>query len=279
MSIFSHIRKSRQQAKEHNAKLAEQQKKEKQETMSYRHVPTHAASDAFASAPPTWREAADRPRIIEENRRRSAMGVNGSHTNMPGPNFPRVASGLSYVSYPGQENPRARMPRTYSYTGISPYPDSSRAIIHSIPNVAQFEPPCLKQDSPSESNSVSAGSQEDLAMRNYRNPIVASTASETVHRLHPSSRSRRTSDASIDRRSMSNSANHKSSPSTSPWGASQFATNDGYRPNDEGPTKIEHRLIIPTEFVLLVGRSHTKLYKQPFPFNPRDSFALENANI
>lgn len=123
MSIFSSLRKSRQQAKEHNAKLAEQKKKEDAQ-IPYKHVPTHAATDAFASAPPSWREA-DRPRILEQNRRRSAMAASGHHMNMPG--APRVGSSLSRVSYPGEDmTAEIRLPRAYSYTGVSPYNPSAR---------------------------------------------------------------------------------------------------------------------------------------------------------
>ena len=122
MSIFSHIRKSRQQAKEHNDKVAEQKKKEAELTL-YKHVPTHAAIDAFASAPPSWRESY-RSRIVEQNRRRSAMAASGHHMNMPG--VPRVGSTLSRVSYPSEEANPMRMPRAYSYSGISSYPDSAR---------------------------------------------------------------------------------------------------------------------------------------------------------
>lgn len=111
MSIWSHIRKSRQQAKEHNAKLAEQEKKEQQK-VPYRHVPTHAATDAFARAPPSWREA-DRPRILQENRRRSALAVGAHHVNMLG--APRVGSSLSHVTYPGDDAaPVARPPKPVS---------------------------------------------------------------------------------------------------------------------------------------------------------------------
>ncbi|RDA95024.1 hypothetical protein CP533_2127 [Ophiocordyceps camponoti-saundersi (nom. inval.)] len=131
MSIFSHIRRSRQQAKEHAAKLAEQDKKAQQTQPPYRHVPTHAASDAFASAPPSWREQ-DRPRILEENRRRSALAAAGHHMNMPG--MPRVgASHLSLVSYPsGDVSPMVRLSRASSYaarryasTDVSPGESSS----------------------------------------------------------------------------------------------------------------------------------------------------------
>lgn len=143
MSIFSHLRKSRQQAKEHNAKLAEQKKKE-QEKIPYRHVPTHAATDAFASAPPSWRED-DRPRIVEQNRRRSAMAASGHHMNMPGPGIPRVGSRLSRVSYPGEDvAPMVRLPRAYSYNGVSPYPDRSREVVYSVPDISYSQPALLK---------------------------------------------------------------------------------------------------------------------------------------
>lgn len=222
MSIFSSIRKSRQHVKEHNAKLAELKKHEEDAT-PYRHVPTHAASDAFASAPPSWREAADRPRIAEENRRRSAMAANGHHMGMPTPNFPRVGSSLSYVSYPGQATSpgpsrlSGRMPRAYSYTGVSPYHDGSRDVIYSIPDVAQSEPDGFdfKQSSPVESNSGSSSSQEDLEIKASKTSTAQPTTASATHRLHPSSRSRRTSDASLDRRAMTNSASHKAGPSTS----------------------------------------------------------------
>lgn len=223
MSIFNSIRKSRQQAKDHMSKLAEQKKKE-DEKEPYRHVPTHAASDAFAAAPPAWRETNDRPRIIEQNRRRSAMAASGHHMNMP--SVPRVGSSLSYMSYPGgpgaysaaaassssagammaSSSGRMRVPRSYSAAGISPYPDGSRDIIYSIPDVAYSEPASLKDYTPKDysppSQDGSSSSQDDLEMPKTSRPPVASSNGRPVsktHRLHPSSRSRRTSDASVDR--------------------------------------------------------------------------------
>jgi hypothetical protein len=129
MSIFSSIRRSRQQAKEHSAKAAEQKQKET-ERVPYKHVPTHAALDAISCAPPSWRE--DRPRILEENRRRSAMPMHTQHASMP--SIPRVGSSLSHVSYPANyASPVVRVPRTYSYTGgLTPYADRSRDIIYSV---------------------------------------------------------------------------------------------------------------------------------------------------
>jgi hypothetical protein len=133
------MRKSRQEAKEHNAKRAEQEKKEEGEKIPYRHVPKHAATDAIASAPPSWRED-DRQKIQAQNRRRSAMAASGHHMNMPG--VPRVGSSLSHVSYPADRNatPMVRLPRAYSYTGVSPYSASySRDAVHSMPDVgSQF---------------------------------------------------------------------------------------------------------------------------------------------
>lgn len=216
MSIFNSIRKSRQQAKDHMSKLAEQKKKEEDDKEPYRHVPTHAASDAFAAAPPAWRETSDRPRIIEQNRRRSAMAASGHHMNMP--SVPRVGSSLSYMSYPGPgaysassssaamaSSGRMRVPRSYSAAGISPYPDGSRDIIYSIPDVAYSEPASLKDYTPkdySPSQDGSSSSQDDLEMPKSSRPPVASgngRPASKAHRLHPSSRSRRTSDASVDR--------------------------------------------------------------------------------
>ncbi|RDA85402.1 hypothetical protein CP532_1939 [Ophiocordyceps camponoti-leonardi (nom. inval.)] len=145
MSIFSHIRRSRQQAKEHTAKLAEQDKKAQQTQPPYRHVPTHAASDAFASAPPSWREH-DRPRILEENRRRSALAAAGHHMNMPG--MPRVgASHLSLVSYPADDvSPMVRLSRASSYaarrypsTDVSPGESSSGDDVE-IPTTRLYPP-------------------------------------------------------------------------------------------------------------------------------------------
>lgn len=147
MSIFSSIRRSRQEAKDHSAQLAEQKQKETDKA-PYKHVPTHAATDAYASAPPSWREA-DRPRIAEQNRRRSAMAASGHHMNMVG--VPRVGSSLSHVSFPAEDSSpmvRLRMPRAYSYNGVSPYApygDPNRDVLYSVPDlVYAHQPASLK---------------------------------------------------------------------------------------------------------------------------------------
>ena len=123
MSVFSILRRGRQAAKEHNAKVAEQQKQEDAKA-PYRHVPTHAAVDALAGAPSSWKEE-DRPRIMEQNRRRSEMVAAGTGRGMPGlvtpvhAGLPRVNSTLSHVSYPSAyASPVVHMPRNYSYHSV-----------------------------------------------------------------------------------------------------------------------------------------------------------------
>lgn len=139
MSVFSKIRRSRQSAKEHQQKEADRARKEA-ESAPYRHVPTHAAIDALSGAPPSWKND-DRDKIVEQNRRRSAMAASGRDMRMPGPpsvtGIPRVASSLSYVSYPSMHaNPAGNMPRAYSYSGVPPMPPWDRGIelMYSMPD-------------------------------------------------------------------------------------------------------------------------------------------------
>ncbi|KAK1255824.1 hypothetical protein MKX07_008083 [Trichoderma sp. CBMAI-0711] len=251
MSIFSRMKKSRQQAKEHNAKLAEQEKQEKTEKTPYRHVPTHAATDAIASAPPSWREA-DRQKIQEQNRRRSAMAASGHHMNMPG--APRVGSSLSHVSYPTDKSATPmRMPRAYSYTGVSPYSASySRDLAHSMPDVgSQFTAyaastkgkeairvsvsgystprtsPTSSQEE-SESSSGSTSSQDDLEMRLARPPVVRAPppplAAAGKAGRRPRAGHRRPSDSSIERIAMANSAKGAARDSRPPTSMRGFAS-------------------------------------------------------
>ncbi|KAH6856668.1 hypothetical protein B0I37DRAFT_426064 [Chaetomium sp. MPI-CAGE-AT-0009] len=118
MSMFSMIKRGRQAAKEHRA---EQAKKEKEEVQKppYKHVPKHAAIDAMSGGPGGWREN-DRARIVEQNRRRSAMtasgvGMSGMITPVHS-GMPRVHSSLSNVSYPSAyASPVVHLPRGYSY--------------------------------------------------------------------------------------------------------------------------------------------------------------------
>ncbi|KAK4217831.1 hypothetical protein QBC37DRAFT_33561 [Rhypophila decipiens] len=122
MSVFGFMKKSRQAAKEHAAKQAEKEKAE-QLKAPYKHVPSHAAIDALSGGPATWRDA-DRPKILEQNRRRSAMtasgmGMGGMMTPVH-QGMPRVNSSLSHVSYPSAyASPHVHVPRAYSYSGMA----------------------------------------------------------------------------------------------------------------------------------------------------------------
>lgn len=123
MSVFSMIRRGRQAAKDHRAEQAKKEKSEA-EKAPYKHVPRHAATDAMSGGPAGWREN-DRVRILEQNRRRSALTASGF--NMSGvitpvhPGMPRVHSGLSHVSYPASyASPVVHLPRNYSYSSMPP---------------------------------------------------------------------------------------------------------------------------------------------------------------
>lgn len=135
MSVFSIIRRGRQQAKEHTQKQAETARNGDAKP-AYKHVPTHAAADALAGAPPTWR-ADDKPRIIEENRRRSALAAAG---------VPRAASGLSNVMYPAAHaNPLVAAQRSYSYHGPrswqAHYHGVSAGVVYAVPGLDVPEMP------------------------------------------------------------------------------------------------------------------------------------------
>ncbi|KAI1310308.1 hypothetical protein F5Y03DRAFT_35368 [Xylaria venustula] len=129
MSVFSIIKRGRAQAKEHSAKQAGKDKDEAVK-LPYRHVPTHAATDAIATAPASWKQD-DRSKIREQNRRRSAMAANGMvHSGLP-----RVASSLSNVSYPSvYATPVVPLPKNYSYSSI---PSSWRDKMASTPEASE----------------------------------------------------------------------------------------------------------------------------------------------
>ncbi|GKT48589.1 uncharacterized protein ColSpa_08770 [Colletotrichum spaethianum] len=230
MSVFSLIKRSRQQAKEHKQKQAEKTAEPPKEP--YRHVPTHAAIDALSGAPSSFKHE-DRPKIMEQNRRRSAMATSGL-TRTPGPGLPRVSSSLSHVSYPSvNASPMGNMPRAYSYSGVPPpapyWQERNKSSVYSVPDGSRISLKGKEVDrswssgrnspspvkgrftlsngivsftaakSPSGSSSHSTSSEEDLEMKPIRHQSVPAArrnpaAVAHAHRLHPSSR--RASDAS-----------------------------------------------------------------------------------
>lgn len=139
MSVFSIIRRGRQQAKEHSREQAERRRKEDSQPV-YKHVPTHAAVDALVGAPPTSR-ADDKPRIMEENRRRSAMAKVAANSTRG--EIPRVSSGLSNVMYPAAHaNPMVATQRSYSYQGPEKwqyqYHRMNAGVVYSVPDPAHI---------------------------------------------------------------------------------------------------------------------------------------------
>ncbi|TPX13133.1 uncharacterized protein E0L32_006559 [Thyridium curvatum] len=225
MSVFSLIRRGRQAAKEHKDKQAEKDKKAA-EKPPYKHVPTHAAVDALNGAPQTWR-ADDRPRIIEQHKRRSAMTasglgmhVAGSMTPVHSGMMPRVNSSLSHVSYPSvYANPMVKVPRAYSYSSMPGWSDRGGEVVYTPmmerPQSAAVkgktvDRPAMvdsgrasrtssKAGSPVGSSGDSTSSQDDLEMPakqswSQRAPDSRAAAvrvvnsSDQPHRLHPSRR-------------------------------------------------------------------------------------------
>ncbi|KAI1266016.1 hypothetical protein F5Y18DRAFT_35105 [Xylariaceae sp. FL1019] len=114
MSVFSIIKRGRAQAKEQKSKQVEK-KQDEAVKLPYKHVVTHAAIDALATAPSSWKSD-DRPKIREQNARRSARASNG----MSSSGLPRVGSNLSNVSYPSVygASPIPALPKNYSYSSI-----------------------------------------------------------------------------------------------------------------------------------------------------------------
>ncbi|SPO05984.1 uncharacterized protein DNG_08673 [Cephalotrichum gorgonifer] len=97
MSILSFFKRGRRQAKENPKKQAEERRNEDPKPV-YRHAPTHAAADALAGTPHTWRPE-DRARILEESRRKSALAMGSVETTEPNSGMPRASSRLSTVMY------------------------------------------------------------------------------------------------------------------------------------------------------------------------------------
>ncbi|KFH43728.1 hypothetical protein ACRE_055320 [Hapsidospora chrysogenum ATCC 11550] len=117
---------------------------------------------------------------------------------------PRIGSSLSDATpYPGQASPHGYLPRAYSCTGTtSPHPGSTVDVAYPSSGFPQSGP-AFRGDLSSDRSSDSSGSQEGLEMTDVTAPVAVrpSTAGGTPHRLHPSSRWRRSPDSSLDRRS------------------------------------------------------------------------------
>ncbi|KAI0013149.1 hypothetical protein F4779DRAFT_479592 [Xylariaceae sp. FL0662B] len=221
MTMFSLIKQGRAQAKEHNAKQAEKVK-DKAVDVPYKHVVTHAAIDALSGSPSSWKHD-DRPKIMEQNKKRTAMRSNGP--NMGG--MPRVGSSLSYVSYPSPHaTPVVPLPKNHSYSSIPAswrektvnysegidyfsHPGSIKgkeresiplpAAVPKLPSEQASELPSKgvyidesSRSSSSSSDELSTGSKAMSPHTHYidhrpRPSQPGPSNSENVHRLHPAS--------------------------------------------------------------------------------------------
>ena len=152
MSIFSRLKQSKKAAKEHKAKASQQITAEERPKQPYKHIPTHAAIDALSGAPSSWKHE-DKPRILEQHRRRSMMTVtrtgsslssrtHSEHLGSTAPSVPSLLRNNSYNSYNPTWNDRGdfsylhepfqkrnRVSRNHSFidSGIGPSPLASKA--------------------------------------------------------------------------------------------------------------------------------------------------------
>ena len=83
MSMFGRLRKAKKAGHERKSESSTATDSQTKPT-PYRHVPTHAACDSLACAPPGWKEVEDRKSIQAQHERRSEMS--------------RSTSGLSVVT-------------------------------------------------------------------------------------------------------------------------------------------------------------------------------------
>ena len=77
MSIFGKLRRAKQAADTQKDKKAES----KTEPAPYKHVPTHAATDALLGAPATWREQ-DKKAIQAQHQRRSQYNLSRNQSSL-----------------------------------------------------------------------------------------------------------------------------------------------------------------------------------------------------
>jgi hypothetical protein len=98
MSVFSKIKLSRKAAKEHKVKSAAKEA-DKSAKLPYKHVPTHAAIDAFSGAPSSWKTE-DLSKIKEHNKRKSQMVISRTHSSLSTTSYMNVAGGPSTQTPP-----------------------------------------------------------------------------------------------------------------------------------------------------------------------------------
>lgn len=155
MSIFSIIRKGRQQEKEHPRRCVEQER-EGSERPTYRHARTHLiAGDALAGAPLS-RRTGDRPRTAGEGRRERAMPSPRAFAPSGG-----VSSGLSNVIHSSANASPMVTAQRYSYddprSGQSQCHRARVGVVYPVPDPTYI--PEVSRTSPPK------GTEADLAFK------------------------------------------------------------------------------------------------------------------
>lgn len=79
MSIFGKLRRAKQAADSQKGKNIAAKSDPK--PVPYKHIPTHAATDALLGAPATWRER-DKKAIQAQNQRRSQLNLNQNRSSL-----------------------------------------------------------------------------------------------------------------------------------------------------------------------------------------------------
>lgn len=113
MSIFSQMKRAHKH-KEQSTKPVEQSY---EKPNAYKHIPTHAASDAITGSPASW-DAKERTKIREENRKRSAMAAAQAHAHhMNMSSASQGGSGSSSVAFTsGEDTPMIPTPGAISWS-------------------------------------------------------------------------------------------------------------------------------------------------------------------
>lgn len=87
-----------------------EKEKEVESKVPYKHVPTHAAFDALSGAPASWNYD-DRPKIKEQNKRRSQMAISRTGSSL---------STVSYMNAAASSSSAPYIPRNVSYNSYNP---------------------------------------------------------------------------------------------------------------------------------------------------------------
>ncbi|KAI9678463.1 MAG: hypothetical protein M1829_002061 [Trizodia sp. TS-e1964] len=171
MSIFSKIRNAKEAAAKHKSEKA--QAAASPVVVPYRHIPTHAATDALAGAPSSWR-AHDRPLILEHNRRRSRPRLSRNSSTLSATTTLQRNGDFAW----SDERRNLQSPR---YSALNAY----REINTTRSMRAGNDPSRDAAGHSAASNSSSSSSSEILEIR----PVVHRYPTQNImHTLHTSTR-------------------------------------------------------------------------------------------